>query len=172
MKYNGTFLILCQVFSYLYFGSDRFYCIFGLHIASSDLCTVYFISDYSVDWWALGVLMFEMLAGRSPFDVVGGAENPDQNTEDYLFQSEKKFNNMYLYLLGTNFHNRCYSIFKVLKYFSFTSFSHWLLQNPKIFENPFCFKKKILVTCIVTNFKHFIKMNLNWFNCFWHGIAS
>lgn len=30
--------------------------------------------------------MFEMLAGRSPFDVVGGAENPDQNTEDYLFQ--------------------------------------------------------------------------------------
>ncbi|KAL5013642.1 hypothetical protein ScPMuIL_007912 [Solemya velum] len=42
--------------------------------------------DYSVDWWALGVLMFEMLAGRSPFDVVGGAENPDQNTEDFLFQ--------------------------------------------------------------------------------------
>ena len=27
--------------------------------------------DYSVDFWALGVLMFEMLAGRSPFDVVG-----------------------------------------------------------------------------------------------------
>ncbi|XP_072035800.1 protein kinase C iota type-like isoform X2 [Amphiura filiformis] len=42
--------------------------------------------DYSVDWWALGVLMFEMLAGRSPFDIVGSAENPDQNTEDYLFQ--------------------------------------------------------------------------------------
>lgn len=32
--------------------------------------------------------MFEMLAGRSPFDVVGGAENPDQNSEDYLFQSK------------------------------------------------------------------------------------
>lgn len=47
-------------------------------------------TDYSVDWWALGVLMFEMLAGRSPFDVVGGAENPDQNTEDYLFQGKAR----------------------------------------------------------------------------------
>uniref|UniRef100_H2Z5X8 protein kinase C n=1 Tax=Ciona savignyi TaxID=51511 RepID=H2Z5X8_CIOSA len=42
--------------------------------------------DFSVDWWALGVLMFEMMAGRSPFDIVGMADNPEQNTEDYLFQ--------------------------------------------------------------------------------------
>nr|AAX89404.1 atypical protein kinase c [Phallusia mammillata]CAB3265163.1 protein kinase C iota type-like [Phallusia mammillata] len=42
--------------------------------------------DFSVDWWALGVLMFEMMAGRSPFDIVGMTDNPEQNTEDYLFQ--------------------------------------------------------------------------------------
>ena len=29
-----------------------------------------------------------MLAGRSPFDIVGHADNPDQNTEDYLFQGK------------------------------------------------------------------------------------
>ena len=39
--------------------------------------------------------MFEMLAGRSPFDVVGGAENPDQNTEDYLFQSKYRLIHVY-----------------------------------------------------------------------------
>ncbi|CAI2325481.1 unnamed protein product [Caenorhabditis sp. 36 PRJEB53466] len=41
---------------------------------------------FSVDWWALGVLMFEMMAGRSPFDIVGMQNNVEENTEDYLFQ--------------------------------------------------------------------------------------
>ncbi|KAF3859919.1 hypothetical protein F7725_000174 [Dissostichus mawsoni] len=40
--------------------------------------------EFQRDWWALGVLMFEMMAGRSPFDII--TDNPDMNTEEYLFQ--------------------------------------------------------------------------------------
>ena len=43
--------------------------------------------DFSVDWWALGVLCFEMMAGRTPFNINENASaNPDLNTEDHLFQ--------------------------------------------------------------------------------------
>jgi serine/threonine protein kinase len=44
--------------------------------------------SFSIDWWALGVLCYEMMAGRSPFEPVNEnpGDNPDLNTEDHLFQ--------------------------------------------------------------------------------------
>ena len=35
--------------------------------------------------------MFEMLAGRSPFDVAGNPDAEQSNSEDYLFQGKYPF---------------------------------------------------------------------------------
>ncbi|CAJ0920043.1 unnamed protein product, partial [Mesorhabditis belari] len=45
---------------------------------------------FSVDWWALGVLMFEMMAGRSPFDFVSPTGDQDMNTEGCPFPDDSR----------------------------------------------------------------------------------
>lgn len=38
---------------------------------------------FSVDWWVLGVFMFEMMVGCLLFDII--IDNLDMNIEDYFF---------------------------------------------------------------------------------------
>lgn len=42
-----------------------------LYVTSSVLSFSSFILLQSVDWWSLGILMFELLTGASPFTLEG-----------------------------------------------------------------------------------------------------
>ncbi|EHB06185.1 Protein kinase C iota type [Heterocephalus glaber] len=41
---------------------------------------------FSVDWWTLGVLIYEMMIRESPFHLDESSDNPDQNSNNNLLQ--------------------------------------------------------------------------------------
>ncbi|EHB07041.1 Protein kinase C iota type [Heterocephalus glaber] len=42
--------------------------------------------SFSVDWWTLGVLVYEMMIGESPFHLDESFDNPHEKSIDYLLQ--------------------------------------------------------------------------------------
>lgn len=81
----------------------------------------------SVDWWALGVLLYEMLSGHAPFE----AEN-----EDDLFESILNEDVVYASWLSKEALN--------------------ILQAVSLFilDSVFCIHSKWLINCIINKQKH------------------